>query len=77
MRDEPHWLPPGYALDVLDPDVVILRREDGSMVGAFSSRGATPDSLRHTAEEDSLKRRAPYPGRPPCPGQGPPRPPAA
>jgi hypothetical protein len=71
MRSAPPWLPPGYALDILAPDVVILRREDGSMVGAFSSRGATPDSLRHTAEEDSLKRHALYPSR------GPTRPPAA
>jgi hypothetical protein len=30
---------PGYVLDVLDPEVVILRRDDGSMVGAFSTAG--------------------------------------
>lgn len=62
-----HWLPPGYVLDILDPDVVILRREDGSMVGAFSLRGATPESIRHTAEEDKQKRRDPFPRRGPSP----------
>jgi hypothetical protein len=52
MVDRAHWLPSGYVLDVLDPDVVILRREDGSLVGAFSTRGSTPESLRHAAERD-------------------------
>jgi hypothetical protein len=59
MLDRPDWLPPGYVLDILDPDVVILRREDGSMVGAFSARGASPDSIKHTAEEDTQKRQDP------------------
>jgi hypothetical protein len=50
MHDAPHWLPAGYAVDILDPDVLILR--DGSMVAAFSSRGSTPESIRRRAEED-------------------------
>src|SRR5215212_7961578 len=38
MVDRAHWLPLGYVLDVLDPEVVILRREDGSMVGHSAPR---------------------------------------
>ena len=52
MRDAPHWLPAGYTVDILDPDVLILRRDDGSMVAAFSSRGSTPESIRRRVEED-------------------------
>jgi LuxR family maltose regulon positive regulatory protein len=43
-------LPTGYYLE-RDPDVLILRRLDGSMVGAFSARGAAPEALRRTIEE--------------------------
>jgi LuxR family maltose regulon positive regulatory protein len=37
-------LPTGYYLE-RDPDVLILRRLDGSMVGAFSARGAAPEAV--------------------------------
>jgi DNA-binding SARP family transcriptional activator len=43
-------LPTGYYLE-RDPDVLILRRLDGSMVGAFSARGAAPEAVRRTIEE--------------------------
>jgi DNA-binding SARP family transcriptional activator len=43
-------LPTGYYLE-RDPDVLILRRLDGSMVGAFSTRGAALEAIRGTAEE--------------------------
>jgi LuxR family transcriptional regulator, maltose regulon positive regulatory protein len=43
-------LPAGYYLE-RDPDVLILRRLDGSMVGAFSARGAAPESILETIEE--------------------------
>jgi DNA-binding SARP family transcriptional activator len=43
-------LPTGYYLE-RDPDVLILRRLDGSMVGAFSARGAAPEAVRRTVEE--------------------------
>jgi hypothetical protein len=52
MLDRPAWLPLGYVLDILDPDVVLLRREDGSMVGVFSTAGATPVSIRRAANRD-------------------------
>lgn len=47
-------LPTGYYLE-RDPDVLILRRLDGSMVGAFSARGAAPEALQETVQE-SLKK---------------------
>lgn len=43
-------LPTGYYLE-RDPDILILRRLDGSMVGAFSARGAAPEDIRRAAEE--------------------------
>ncbi len=43
-------LPTGYYLE-RDPDILILRRLDGSMVGAFSARGAVPEAVRQTVEE--------------------------
>jgi len=41
-----------YYLDESDPDVALLRRQDGSFVGAFSARGATRKGIRRAAEED-------------------------
>ena len=43
-------LPNGYYLE-RDPDVLVLRRLDGSMVGAFSARGATTEAVERTIEE--------------------------
>jgi LuxR family maltose regulon positive regulatory protein len=42
-------LPTGYYLE-RDPDVLILRRLDGSMVGAFSARGAALEAVRGAIE---------------------------
>jgi len=42
-------LPTGYYLE-RDPDLLILRRLDGAMVGAFSARGVAPDTLQRTLE---------------------------
>ena len=42
----------GYNLDQSDPDVVILRRQDGSFVAAFSARGATEEGILEAAKED-------------------------
>jgi hypothetical protein len=41
-----------YYLDESDPDVIVLRREDGTFVGAFSAAGATREGLVTAAEED-------------------------
>ncbi len=47
-------LPPGYHVE-LDADLMELRRSDGSLVAAFSARGATPAEVVRTAEEDYRK----------------------
>ena len=44
-----------YYLDESDPDVVVLRRQDGRFVAAFSARGATPEGLVEAAKEDYRK----------------------
>jgi hypothetical protein len=41
-----------YHLDESDPDVVVLRRQDGSFVAAFSARGVTKESIVEAARED-------------------------
>ena len=41
-----------YFIDESDPDVVILRRQDGSFVAAFSARGATREGIVAAAKED-------------------------
>lgn len=47
------WLPKfDYYLDESDPDIVILRRQDGSFVAAFSASGATREGIVEAARED-------------------------
>jgi hypothetical protein len=41
-----------YYLDESDPDMLVLRRQDGAFVGAFSARGATKEGITQAAEED-------------------------
>jgi hypothetical protein len=41
-----------YYLDESDPDVVILRRQDGAFAAAFSARGATREGIVEAAKED-------------------------
>jgi hypothetical protein len=41
-----------YCLDESDPDVVVLRRQDGAFVAAFSARGATREGVEQAAKED-------------------------
>ena len=48
-------LPTGYYLD-RDPDILTLRRSDGSMVGAFSAQGAVAEAVRRTVEETASVR---------------------
>src|SRR5215204_4560885 len=43
-------LPTGYYLERV-PDILTLRRLDGSIVSAFSARGAGPEAVRQTVEE--------------------------
>jgi hypothetical protein len=45
-------LPPGYRLDLVsDPSVVVLRREDGTVVARFTHH-AVPQEIRRAADED-------------------------
>jgi hypothetical protein len=41
-----------YYLDESDPDVVVLRRQDGAFVAAFSASGATREGIDEAAKED-------------------------
>ena len=41
MEDEPLLPKIDYYLDESDPDILLLRRQDGAFVAAFSTRGAT------------------------------------
>jgi hypothetical protein len=41
-----------YYLDESDPDIVILRRQNGSFVAAFSASGATKEGILEAARED-------------------------
>jgi len=44
-----------YYLDESDPDVVVLRRQDGAFVAAFSARGVTTEGIVEAAKEDYRK----------------------
>jgi hypothetical protein len=46
------YLPSGYALDETDPDVIVLRRADGSGVATFSAVGADLREVERSAWED-------------------------
>ena len=41
-----------YYLDNSDPDIVILRRQDGAFVAAFSAIWATREGIAEAAKED-------------------------
>jgi hypothetical protein len=55
VEDEPLFAKFDYYLDESDPDVAILRRQDGAFVAAFSSRGATREGIVEAAKEDYLR----------------------
>jgi hypothetical protein len=41
-----------YYLDESDPDIVVLRRQDGAFVAAFSARGVIREGVVEAAKED-------------------------
>jgi hypothetical protein len=41
-----------YYLDESDPDIMVLRRQDGTFVAAFSAQGATREGIVEAARED-------------------------
>lgn len=46
-QEEP--LPSFYHIDESDPDIVVLLREDGAFVAAFSAPGATREGMVEAA----------------------------
>jgi len=50
-------MPTGYYLE-RDPDILALRRPDGSLVGAFSARGSAPDDVRRMVRETVREERS-------------------
>jgi hypothetical protein len=44
-------LPPGYGLEY-DADLILLGRDEGTLVAAFSARGTTPSEVARTAWDD-------------------------
>jgi hypothetical protein len=52
VEDEPLFAKFDYYLDESDPDIVILRRQDGAFVDAFSAIGATREGIGEAAKED-------------------------
>jgi hypothetical protein len=53
LREEDPLFPKfDYHLDESDPDTVVLCRQDGTFVAAFSARGATREGIVEAAKED-------------------------
>ena len=52
-------LPRHYYVDESDPDILVLRRQDGSYVAAFSAQAATREGIVEAAQEDyqTLRRQ--------------------
>jgi hypothetical protein len=44
-----------HYLDESDPDILVLRRQDGAFAAAFSAQGATRGGLVEAAKEDYWK----------------------
>lgn len=62
---EPMFPKYDYYLDESDSDVVILRRQDGVFVAAFSARGVTREGIIEAAKQDYgalLRENADLPG---------------
>jgi hypothetical protein len=59
--EEPLFPKFDYYLDESDPDVLVLRRQDGTFVAAFSASGATREGIGEAAKEDyyALQARVP------------------
>jgi hypothetical protein len=55
MQDEPLLPKIDYYLDESDPDILLLRRQDGAFAAAFSAQGATREGIVEAAKEDYWK----------------------
>jgi len=58
---EDAMVPPDYCLDESDPDIITLRRKDGTFVAAFSAQGATREGIIEAAMQDSRNPKGPEP----------------
>ena len=64
--EEASDLPESYYLDESDPDILVLRRQDGTFVAAFSAQGASTEGIVEAAREDYyalLPTRVPKKGK--------------
>ena len=55
MENEPLLPKFDYYLDESDPDIIVLRRQDGAFVAAFSTQGATREGIVEAVKEDYWK----------------------
>ncbi len=53
--EEPR-LPPGYSLDLSDPEVLVLRDAQGAAVARFSARGAAAGAIEQEARTHYRER---------------------
>jgi hypothetical protein len=58
-KDGSARLPEGYSIEAEGPNLLLLRRADGSVLAAFafSAFEPTPETLREAAEEDLRRLR--------------------
>jgi hypothetical protein len=49
-------LPPGYSLDLSDPEVLVLRCPQGEAVARFSPRGAAAEAIEQEARKHYRER---------------------
>jgi hypothetical protein len=49
-------LPPGYSLDLSDPDVLVLLCPHGTAVARFSAQGAKAEAIEREAREHQRER---------------------
>jgi hypothetical protein len=52
VEEEPLFAKFYYFLDESDPDIIVLRRQDGAFVAAFSAQGATREGILEDAKDD-------------------------
>ena len=52
MMEELRFAKFDYHLDESDPDVVVLRRQNGAFVAAFSAQGASKEGIVEAAKQD-------------------------
>lgn len=52
-------LPPGYSLDLSDPDVLVLRCSHGTAVARFSARGVKDEAIEREARKHYRVRNRP------------------